>query len=185
MNYQSILSTSVLSLGLVLSGPAFGQSSHEGHHPEDKSSQSETKNSVPIAQCMTDKGMMRGDVMEMMAKNCPMMSGGSAKTHPADRLAFIKAELAITEVQQTAWNVYAAALEKNLNSMKKMRAGMMKHMKAMKTKSSVEWLSSHISMMEGRLAVLKETKSALEILYHTLNEEQKNKANKLLTGMGG
>ena len=123
---------------------------------------------------MMDRGMMR-----MMAE-CPMM-GVDMATHTEGRIAFLKAELAITDVQKAAWDGYAAALAKNLQAMQGTRQAMLKTMEA---KSPVERLDSHIAAMEGRVAVLKEVKPALDALYIALIDDQKKKADQLLTGMG-
>lgn len=181
MHSQSIISMSVLSLALSLSGPALGQSSHNQHHPEGKTERTNDTGSMPKTKQMMGKGMMRGGMTEMMGGQCPMMNSGNAETHAAGRIAFIKAELAITDAQQSAWENYAIVLKKKLEGMKAMRSGMMANMKV---KSPVERLSAHISAMENRLVGLKEEKPVLEKLYATLSEEQKNKADKILTGMG-
>lgn len=123
---------------------------------------------------MMDRGMMR-----MMAE-CPMM-GVDIATHTDGRIAFLKAELAITDAQTVAWDGYAAALTKNLQGMQVTRRAMIKTMEA---KSPVERLDSHIAAMEGRVAALKEIKPALGTLYSALSDEQKKKADQLLTGMG-
>jgi hypothetical protein len=65
--------------------------------------------------------------------------------------------------------------------MQGMRATMMKDMEA---KSPVERLDAHVVAMESRLAALKELKPALGNLYSALSENQKKKADELLTGMG-
>ena len=57
-------------------------------------------------------------------------------------------------------------------------------LKTMEAKSPVERLDSHIAAMEGRVAVLKEVKPALDALYIALIDDQKKKADQLLTGMG-
>lgn len=181
MHYKSIVSVSVLSLGLAISGSALGQSSQDQHHPDGKSKQATGTKSMPKTKGMMGKGMMPGGMMEKMGKQCPMMGAGDAETHAAGRIAFIKAELAITDAQQTVWESYATALKKKLESMKAMHAGMMARMKA---KSPLDRLSAHISAMEDRLAGLKEEKPALEKLYAVLSEEQKTKADKVLIGMG-
>ncbi len=108
-----------------------------------------------------------------------MMGGGEA--HTEGRIAFLKAELAITGQQTSVWDAYAAALKKNLQSMQGMRETMMKVMQA---KSPVERLDAHIAAMDARVAALKELKPALAGLYSSLSEEQKKKADELLTGMG-
>lgn len=127
---------------------------------------------------MMDSGMM--GMMRMMAE-CPMMMGGDIATHAEGRTAFLKAELAITDAQKAAWDGYAAALKKNLQAMQGTRQAMIKMMEA---KSPVERLDSHIAIMEGRVAALKEVKPALGALYGALSGDQKKKADQLLTGMG-
>jgi hypothetical protein len=128
---------------------------------------------------MMDRGMM--GMMRMMAE-CPMMTGGGdMASHTEGRIAFLKAELAITDAQKAVWDAYAAALTKNLQGMQATRGTMMKMLEA---KSPVERLDSHLTAMEGRVAALKEVKPALTALYAALSDEQKKKADELLTGMG-
>jgi hypothetical protein len=57
-------------------------------------------------------------------------------------------------------------------------------MKVMQAKSPVERLDAHISAMESRVTALKELKPSLATLYAALSDEQKKKADELLTGMG-
>lgn len=125
-------------------------------------------------------GQMPGMGMMRMMAECPMM-GGDMATHAEGRVAFLKAELAITDSQKAVWDGYAAALAKNLQAMQGTRQVMMKMMEA---KSPVERLDSHIAAMEGRVAALKEVKPALGALYSALGDDQKKKADQLLTGMG-
>lgn len=130
---------------------------------------------------MTGPGMM--GMMRMMG-DCPMMGmmmGADTSTFTEGRIAFLKAELAITEAQKSVWDTYAAALKKNLQGMQAMRQTMVKVMEA---KTPVERLDAHIAAMEGRVASLKEVKPALAALYGALTDEQKKKADEILTGMG-
>jgi hypothetical protein len=129
---------------------------------------------------MAGRGMVGMGMMRMMAE-CPMMMGGDMASHAEGRIAFLKAELAITDAQKAVWDAYAEALTKNLQGMQLTREAMMKTMEA---KSPVERLDSHIAAMEGRVAALKEVKPALGALYTALSAEQKKKADELLTGMG-
>jgi len=130
-------------------------------------------------------GMMGGGMMGMMGGGCPMMGmsgrSGDASTFAEGRIAFIKAEVAITDAQKDVWDAYATALRKNLESMQQMRATMMG---ATRPTNPVERLDLHISTMESRLQALKEVKPALAALYATLSKEQKRSAESLLTGMG-
>ena len=127
-------------------------------------------------------GMMSG-MMGMMG-GCPMMgttAEGRAQTFVDGRIAFLKAELGVTEAQKTAWDAYAEATKRNLQSMQ----GMWQTMKAaFDAKTPVERLDAHITAMESRLTALKEVKPALAGLYAALSDEQKKKADELLTGMG-
>jgi hypothetical protein len=132
---------------------------------------------------MMDRGMMGGGMMGMMRMmaECPMMMGGDIASHAVGRIAFLKAELSITDAQKAVWDAYAAAIAKNLQGMQATRTTMMKMMEA---KSPVERLDNQIAAMEGRVAALKEIKPALAALYAALSDEQKKKADQLLTGMG-
>ena len=155
-------------------------SSHDAHHPEGTEAQAQMPDGMMKGGMMS--GMMQGSgmmgMMRMM-ENCPMMGGMAA--HAEGRIAFLKAELAITDQQKAAWDAYAVAIKKNLTGMQAMRETMMKVMQA---KSPVERLDAHISAMDARLAALKELKPAVNTLYAALSEEQKKKADELLTGMG-
>ena len=129
------------------------------------------------------RGMPMGRGMMGMMGDCPMMGmmGGETSTFAEGRVAFLKAELAITDAQKALWEAYATALKKNLQGMQGMRQTMLKVMEA---KTPVERLDAHIAAMDGRLASLKEVKPALAALYAALGEEQRKKADQILTGMG-
>jgi hypothetical protein len=118
--------------------------------------------------------MMPGGTMG----GCSMMG---AAAHAEGRIAFLKAELAITDQQKDAWEAYAASIKKNLQGMQGMRETMIKVMQA---KSPVERLDAQIAAMDGRLSALKELKPVLASLYNALSEDQRKQADDLLTGMG-
>ena len=143
----------------------------------------------PGAGMMGRGGMMDGH-SEMMpgmmgGRDCPMMGmmqqGDAGPMHIEGRLAFLVAELGITDAQKEAWITYATALRKNLGGMRSMNVDMMK---AMETGNPVDRLNARISAIESRLNALREMKPALEQFYATLNADQKAKADQLLTGMG-
>lgn len=123
-------------------------------------------------------GMMGGGDCPMMGM---MMGGSEMPAFSEGRIAFLKAELAITAAQLPAWDTYAVALKKNITGMQGMRQTIMT---AMSAKSPGERLSAHVTAMEGRLAALKDIKPALDKLYATLTDDQKKKADQLLTGLG-
>ncbi len=133
---------------------------------------------------MMGQGYGRGYGWGMMGGGCGMMgtrSDGRAETFVNGRIAFLKAELGITDAQKAAWDTYADALKRNLQSMQ----GMWQTMQAVfEAKTPVERLDARVTAMESRLAALKEVKPALAGLYAALSDDQKKKADELLTGMG-
>jgi LTXXQ motif family protein len=143
------------------------------------------------------RGMMQGGMMGgpggMMGKaNCPRMGGmmgggmmGKGMMHSRPmmeaRLAYIKADLEITDAQMDAWNAYADAVRKRHDSMVGVRADMMKA----KSGNAVERLDARIKATEAKLESLKALNPATEGLYNVLADEQKKKADELLGGTCG
>jgi hypothetical protein len=128
-------------------------------------------------------GMM-GNYGPGMMGGCPMMGAtadGKISTFAEGRIAFLKAELGITDAQKSAWDAYTVTINGNLQSMQ----GMWQTMKTVvEAKTPADRLDAQIAAMESRVAVLKEVKPALEKLYAALSDEQKKKAEEVLTGMG-
>lgn len=175
LRLSTVLTAAAALVIAAFSNAAAQPSSHEAHHPDGAPQTATPAQEMPQAGMLQGGGMM--GMMRMM-ENCPMMGGAA---HTEGRIAFLKAELAITDQQKEAWEVYAAAIKKNLEGMQAMRETMMK---VMQGKSPVERLDSHIAAMDSRVAALKELKPALSTLYGALSDEQKKKADELLTGMG-
>ncbi|MDX2308921.1 MAG: Spy/CpxP family protein refolding chaperone [Hyphomicrobium sp.] len=107
----------------------------------------------------------------MMMSRGPMMEG---------RLAYLKAELGITDSQASSWDGYVAAVKERADSMQKMHATMMQ---AMNSGTAAERMNTRIKHMEAMLDALKIMKPATEALYKALSDDQKKKADVLL-GMG-
>jgi hypothetical protein len=175
--------------GLLIFASSYtaAQGSHDAHHPEGQLQEAAVTQEMPQG-VMGDRAMMGGMISGMaqgrgmtgMMGNCPML-GGSNPSYAEGRIAFLKAELSIADQQKDAWDAYAAAIKKNLAAMQGMREIRMKLMQA---KSPVDHLEAHIAMMESRVAALKELKPPLANLYAALSDDQKKKADELLTGMG-
>jgi hypothetical protein len=110
---------------------------------------------------MFGDGTMDSGMMQLMQR-CPMIGGkigsGEAAAHSRRRIAFLKAELAITEAQTGVWDTYAAALRKNLEGKRSAREVRKKMIYA---KSPVGRLELHVTAMESRVGALKEMKPAL------------------------
>ena len=119
-----------------------------------------------------------------MMGGCPMMgttTDGKVSTFAEGRIAFLKAELGITDAQKSEWDAYAEKIKANLQNMQ----GMWQTMKTVfDAKTPADRLDAQIAAMDSRLAALKEIKPALAKLYPALSGEQKKKADEVLTGMG-
>jgi hypothetical protein len=191
-SWKRIATTVGFSVLLSCSGRVvLAQQSADPHHPPGSPGASEHSAPAQPGQMrsggMMGMGMMDqmpGRMMGMIGTNCQMMEmtgGTDTSAFTEGRIAFIKAELGITDAQKPAWEDYAAALKKNLEGMQATRQTMMKVMQAT---SPVERVDARISMMETRLSTLKEIRPALVTLYNALSDDQKKKADQLPVGMG-
>jgi hypothetical protein len=108
----------------------------------------------------------------MMMEFGPMMEG---------RLAYIKAELGVTEAQTAAWDDYASAVKARGATMQDMQTAMVQ---AMRTGSALDRLDAHTKTMESMVESLKTLRPVTETLYKALSADQKKKAD-LLLGKGG
>jgi hypothetical protein len=115
------------------------------------------------------RGMMKGMGHGMM-HSVPMMEA---------RLAYIKADLEITEAQMPAWDAYADAVRARHTAMESMHADMMK---AKESGSALERMDARIKAMESMVGSLKALKPSTEALYAVLTDEQKKTADQLLGG---
>jgi hypothetical protein len=99
------------------------------------------------------------------------------------RLAFMRAELKITDAQMPQWNKVADAIRTSAKSMNdRMQAMMSADQKA---GTLLERLDVHEQFMTARLEEIKQMKGALQELYAVLSEEQKKEANALVLPMMG
>jgi hypothetical protein len=122
---------------------------------------------------MGPNGMMGGGMQGMMGPGMmmgygPMMQG---------QLAYLKAELGITDVQTKAWNDYVSAVEARATTLQSMHAAMMQ---SMQTGSAVDRMEARTQAMQNMVDSMKAIKPATEALYKALTDEQKKKADLLL-----
>ena len=124
---------------------------------------------------MGQGGMMAGmggaggmPMMDMMR----MMEG-----HAEGRIAFLKAELKITDAQLPLWNAVAEAIRANAKS----GMGMMEGMMGMGQGGKLpDRLAAREKFLTGRLEALRKLKAAVDPLYATLSDEQKKTADEML-----
>lgn len=128
-----------------------------------------------------DWPMMGGGMMGM---GCMMGWGdGPMQGRIEGRLAFLKAELKITDAQAAAWDKFAAAVR---NTMEQRRAAMQTMMKGgLEGKSLIERVDIQESMLTARLDEIKQVKAALAELYAQLDDTQKKQADQTMFPMVG
>jgi hypothetical protein len=133
--------------------------------------------------------MMGGDMGQMMRMMSGMMprEGGGMDMMPGQhvegRVAYLKAELGITDAQLPQWNAFADAMRNGAKTMQStMAANMGQGMPATAPARS----DVMIAMMTARLEAMKSSAAASKALYAVLTDAQKKIADDLLMSrMGG
>ena len=124
---------------------------------------------------MGQGGMMGGGDMGSM------MGGGMGMQmmarHIEGRIAFLKAELKITDAQLPQWNAFAQAMRDNAAAMPGMGSGM-----GMMNQSGAlpDRLAAREKMLSARLEGLRKLKAAADPLYAALSADQKKTADELM-----
>lgn len=136
---------------------------------------------------MGQRGMQRGDglgrdrMMEMAPDmmrrmmiehrlNGERAGMGLPFEHIEGRIAYLKAELKITEAQTVPWSAYAESMRSNAEAMKAMHAAMTKEPMAT---SLPDRLAAQKKMASGHLAAVDKMEAAAKPLYAALSEEQR------------
>lgn len=110
--------------------------------------------------------------------------GGAAMPfdHIEGRIAFLKAELGITEAQQAQWNTFADALRSTAATHKSI------HGQMMSGPTPTGWsdrLAALRTLMSARLDAVTSLHDAAQPLYAVLSDDQKALADRLLSGPMG
>jgi hypothetical protein len=190
------ISRALIAAGLIWALPALGQpaqdQNHDAHHPESGPAAQQQFNPPsppPGRPGMSASNMMGGNMMGQMGPSgiMPMMNmmmgGQTGAEHVEGRLAFIKAELKITEAQTPQWNAFADAVRANAGSMGEMRKSMMAGQGAPSTLP--DRLALGDKLVTAHLAALKKTAEAVSQLYRVLTDDQKKVADTIVVGPMG
>ncbi|HEY0834053.1 MAG TPA: Spy/CpxP family protein refolding chaperone [Azospirillum sp.] len=133
---------------------------------------------------MMGLGMMGPGMMPMMRQMMMGQQGamGLPFEHVEGRIAFLKAELRITDAQAPQWNAFADALRAG----GKVHQGVHEQMtKGGMPSSWPDRLAFQQKALSARLDALKALEAAARPLYAVLTDDQKTLADKLLTGPMG
>ncbi len=176
---------------------------HASHHPSDATLAASDATAPQLPGCpggatamgkngamMNMGSMMDGGTGQMMGA-MPSGQGGSAImpfAHTEGRIAFIKAELAITDAQTPQWNAFADALRAGSKAMRETMANMATAQPE-KPWTAADRTGAMVQMMTARLEGMKAVAAAEKALYAVLTDAQKESADDLLggpmMGMGG
>jgi hypothetical protein len=188
--------TLLLAASLLWAAPALAQSpqDHEAHHPDGAAgAQTQPAEPAPPSGGTTGpgmgRGMMGGSMMGqdqngpggMMGMMNMMMRGRMGPEHIEGRLAYLKAELKITDAQSPQWQAFVEATRSNAGLMSDMR-------NAMAQRGSVslpDRLALEDKAATAHLAALKKTEEAVAKLYAVLSNDQKKLADQIIVGPMG
>ena len=136
---------------------------------------------------MSNMPMM--NMMGMMRMMGPGMAGMATIERVEGRIAFLRAELRITDAQASAWNAFADALRTNAKTLGEVRAAMMPQPSAgqQQAPTMAERLALQERWLLARLEGTRTIRSAFTKLHDSLSDDQKKSANELLAphmGMG-
>ena len=141
------------------------------------------KNMMSSMSAMHSMGMMQ--MMGIMGRG---MDGMATIDRVEGRIAFLRAELKITDAQADAWNGFADALRTNARKLAEVRASMMPKPGDGQPASTLSArLDQQEQLLAARLDGTKAMKSAFVKLNEILSDDQKKAANDLLAphmGMG-
>lgn len=166
---KSFLKAAVAAASLIFATPSFAE---DAHHPQGTPSQAIPSPSPPAQGQggMMGDSMMGSDHMSGMMPMMAMMQMMQGPAHVEGRIAFLKAELKITDAQDKPWSDFAAALRQ---AGTKMRAGQMGMMGTGTGASSPQFLDQQEKQLAARLEALRSLKTALAPLHAVLSEEQR------------
>ena len=184
MLHRKICASFAVILALVASPALAQQEQHEQHHPAAAPPAAAAPSSgmpgggMAGAGGMPMMGMMRMMMGQDGMSGMPMM--GAMAGHVEGRLAFLKAELKITEAQLPLWNAVADAIRANAKGMTEMMSGGM--MGAGQATTLPDKLAMREKMMTVHLEAMRRFNTAVDPLYAALSDEQKKTADELLIG---
>jgi hypothetical protein len=121
-----------------------------------------------------------GPMMQMMGGG--MTGGGMAMapfSHIEGRIAFLNAELAITDAEAPQWSAFADALRERA---KTMRDSMTNMMKTDQPANAADRTDAMVKLMSAHLEGMKTIAATEQALYAVLSDSQKETADELLGG---
>ena len=126
------------------------------------------------------------------AQSAGAPAAGAAQQHHRERpsriegrIAFMKAELKITDAQTAQWNAVADAMRKNETAMRGMMRQAHDARQQQAAPNALDALTRREQVAEARAESAKQFVAAFRPLYASLSDEQKRTADELLGRHGG
>ncbi|WP_296706003.1 Spy/CpxP family protein refolding chaperone [Rhodoblastus sp.] len=201
---KTALKTLPLAFGLLAIAPlAWAQSpaDHNAHHPAQ--SEAPAAAPAPTAGPPVQGGMGGAPMMKMMGGGKGMdmmlmmrmmmimagsgMDGMGMIDHVEGHIAFLRAELKITDAQSSAWSAFADAMRVHAQKLADMRGSMTGPGSAQQPPTAIDRIDQQERLLTARLDGLRTIKAAVVPLYAALSDKQKKIADELLgphMGMG-
>ena len=131
-------------------------------------------------------GAMAGDMGRMMEMMRPMMGErrgmGMPFEHVEGRIAYLKAELKITDAQSAPWNAFAEAKRADAAAMKTMHEAMIKDGTPTTTPDR---MAAQQKMMAARMAMMERAATSVNGLYASLSSDQRTVFDQMMSGAMG
>jgi hypothetical protein len=187
LNTTRLTLAAIILLGSVELSAA--QTTHDAHHPKVPAPAAPLAGAgMPAQRGMPMMDMTNMMQMMRMMRGMMMPDGDGMGMMPFEhiegRIAFLKAELAISDTQMPQWNAFADAVRAGA---KGMGESMSKMMQAGMPATAPARADAMLQMMTARLEAMKEIASAGKALYEVLTDSQKKVADELMPsrmGMG-
>jgi hypothetical protein len=200
MKHTKLLTAAVAAAVLAAGSASLAQdqSAQDPHHAA-AGSEAQPEAGTPQTPVQNDQagmmGMMRMMDMAQMMQMMNMMGGGSPgqagmgmeKMDPAGmamvnhvegRIAFLRAELKITDAQAGVWNAFASALRDNAKRLDE--AGKAHHGDQAAAQTLDQRLAAQEQWLSARLEGIRAIKATFGHLYESLSAEQRKSAEELL-----
>lgn len=167
---------------LLVAAPAVAQTTHDHQSPPATPAPQASPGAM-MGPGMMGQGMMGSGMMHGQGGMGSRMSGmDMVSTAGIDRLegrlAFIKAELKITDAQLPAWNAFAEAVRGNAQTMKVEQQAM--HGRVGTGVSLPDRLLAQANAFTAHAEEMTRFKAALDPLYASLSAEQKKTADEIV-----
>ena len=127
---------------------------------------------------------MGGEMGRMMEMMRPMMAGGMGMPfeHIEGRIAYLKAELKVTDAQAAPWNAFADTMRADASAMKAMNEAMGK---APMPTMMPDRMTARRKMMSERVAMMDRSEATMKALYGALSTGQQTTFDQLMSGPMG